>query len=285
MHCLYCRHLNSEDENRCERCGRRLPAPPARSGPVSRGGAATALAMAEAPVLTTRQKREDVEAAPSQQRPQVPRQTRLFADSEGSKVLSFPPASKPHDVSKPHEARQQRQRRQAPRLSDSQAFLDFLPPAPHAPRTLKTSVEAVIYCDAPVATLTHRAVGFFLDFSMVTIAFGLFLLSFHFLGGGFGKLDAYGMLGFGGAFLSIALFYGFLWVLCGSESAGARWSGLRLINFDGTSISRQERAIRYLAACLSFLSAALGVLWALADEEGLTWHDHMSKTFPTIRTS
>jgi hypothetical protein len=25
----------------------------------------------------------------------------------------------------------------------------------------------------------------------------------------------------------------------------------------------------------------LGMLWALVDEEALTWHDHMSKTFPT----
>lgn len=115
------------------------------------------------------------------------------------------------------------------------------------------------------------------------IAFGLFLLTFHFLGGAFGKVDIYGVLGFGGAFLSIAMFYGLLWVLCGSETAGARWTGLRLISFDGTSINRQERTLRFVAACLSFLSAGLGVLWSLADEESLTWHDHMSKTFPTIR--
>jgi len=37
------------------------------------------------------------------------------------------------------------------------------------------------------------------------------------------------------------------------------------------------------AACLSLCSAGLGLIWSLADEEGLTWHDHMSKTFPTIR--
>jgi uncharacterized RDD family membrane protein YckC len=59
---------------------------------------------------------------------------------------------------------------------------------------------------------------------------------------------------------------------------------LRFINFDGSPIDRRERAIRFAAACLSFFSAGLGVLWSLADEEGLTWHDHMSKTFPTIRT-
>ena len=90
-------------------------------------------------------------------------------------------------------------------------------------------------------------------------------------------------LGFGGAFLCIALFYGILWVLTGSETAGERWTGLRLINFDGTPIDRRERAIRSAAACLSLCSAGLGVIWSLADEEGLTWHDHMSKTFPTIR--
>jgi hypothetical protein len=27
------------------------------------------------------------------------------------------------------------------------------------------------------------------------------------------------------------------------------------------------------------------LLWALADEEKLTWHDHMSKTFPTLQES
>ena len=91
-------------------------------------------------------------------------------------------------------------------------------------------------------------------------------------------------MGFAGAFLFIALFYGFVWVLTGTETAGERWTGLRLINFDGSPIDRRERAVRFAAACLSFCSAGLGVLWSLADEESLTWHDHMSKTFPTIRT-
>ena len=149
---------------------------------------------------------------------------------------------------------------------------------------MKTSVEAVIYCDAPVATPTHRAIASALDFGIIFAGIGIFLLTFYLCGGGFGKMDVGMVLGFAGAFLSIAFFYGFLWVLTGSETAGGRWTGLRLINFDGTPIDRRERAIRFAAACLSFLSAGLGVLWSLADEESLTWHDHMSKTFPTIRT-
>ena len=38
-----------------------------------------------------------------------------------------------------------------------------------------------------------------------------------------------------------------------------------------------------LGACLSFCAGGVGLLWALADEEKLAWHDHMSKTFPTHR--
>ena len=276
MHCLYCGHLNSEDEPRCQRCARRLQVASARSAPEGYVYSAAATAPAMQPAAPAI--KPAVEITP--QRPQIPRQTRLFSDAESGKVLQFPSsaaASKPHDP-KP------RSRRPAPQPSDNQAFLDFLPPAPHSPRTLKTSVEAVIYCDAPVATPTHRAVGFALDFSIVMIANAVFLLTFHFCGGEFDKINAGVAMGFGGAFLCIALFYGLLWVLAGSETQGSRWIGLRLINFDGSPIDRRERAIRFAAASLSFFSAGLGVLWSLADEEGLTWHDHMSKTFPTIRS-
>ena len=277
MNCLYCQHSNPEDEHRCQRCGRRLPAAAARPGPenyVSAYQASQATALAMAPAMAPEQSEAPAAAAP--QRKQIPRQTRLFVDPD-AKVLQFPSAPKPQEP-KP------RSRRHAAQASDSQAFLDFLPPAPHAPRTLKTSVEAVIYCDAPVATPTHRAVGFALDFSMVGVAVGVFLLTFYACGGEFERINAGMSLGFGGAFLSIALFYGFLWVLTGSETAGERWTGLRLINFDGSPIDRRERAIRYAASCLSLCAAGLGMLWSLADEESLTWHDHMSKTFPTIRS-
>ena len=274
MHCLYCRHLNPEDEPRCQRCARRLQTGPARPAPESYPGsysvAATATAWAVEPAASA----SEVQTAA--QRPQALRQTKLFSEGENGKVLQFPSAMKLPEP-KP------KSRRQATQQSDSQAFLDFLPPAPHAPRTLKTSVEAVIYCDAPVATPTHRAFGFALDFSLVVIALGVFLLTFYFCGGQFEKINMGIGLGFGGAFLCIALFYGLLWVLTGSETAGERWTGLRLINFDGTPIDRRERAIRSAAACLSLCSAGLGLIWSLADEEGLTWHDHMSKTFPTIR--
>jgi uncharacterized RDD family membrane protein YckC len=64
-----------------------------------------------------------------------------------------------------------------------------------------------------------------------------------------------------------------------------RWTGLRLIDFDGFPADRRARSLRAISACLSFCAGGLGLLWALADEEKLTWHDHMSKTFPTVEES
>jgi hypothetical protein len=32
------------------------------------------------------------------------------------------------------------------------------------------------------------------------------------------------------------------------------------------------------------LAAGTGLIWALVDEDSLTWHDHISGTFPTLST-
>jgi hypothetical protein len=58
-----------------------------------------------------------------------------------------------------------------------------------------------------------------------------------------------------------------------------------LINFDGFPPDGRARALRLMGGWISILSGGLGLVWALLDEEGLTWHDHMSKTFPTLRES
>ena len=58
-----------------------------------------------------------------------------------------------------------------------------------------------------------------------------------------------------------------------------RWSSVKVLNFDGQRPTREQRLTRLFAGALSFLAAGLGLVWALADEESLTWHDHISKTF------
>ncbi len=82
----------------------------------------------------------------------------------------------------------------------------------------------------------------------------------------------------------ITMFYGgFLFAISGRETAGQHWTELRLINFDGLPPEATYRALRFAGCWLSFCACGMGLAWALVDEENLTWHDHMSKTFLTMR--
>jgi uncharacterized RDD family membrane protein YckC len=84
-----------------------------------------------------------------------------------------------------------------------------------------------------------------------------------------------------GAAFAIGIFYRFVWLQVNCDTPGMRFAGLTLVDFDGRTPSREQRGVRQVASLLSILSAGVGLIWALVDEENLTWHDHISKTFPT----
>ncbi|MCC7235795.1 MAG: RDD family protein [Bryobacterales bacterium] len=134
------------------------------------------------------------------------------------------------------------------------------------------------WCSAPVAMPEHRAIAAFLDFSMIAIALCLLLLPLVFTSAGdlltMESLPIVLM-----AALGVGFTYKMLWVLMETDSPGMRWSSVRVLNFDGRKPTREQRVARLFAGALSFLAAGLGLIWALADEESLTWHDHISKTF------
>jgi uncharacterized RDD family membrane protein YckC len=85
-------------------------------------------------------------------------------------------------------------------------------------------------------------------------------------------------------FLLICFTYGLLFAWTSAETPGMRWTQLRLTTFDGFPPDRKQRLVRFVASCLSRCTL-LGLLWSLADEESLAWHDHISRTFPTLRDS
>jgi uncharacterized RDD family membrane protein YckC len=147
-------------------------------------------------------------------------------------------------------------------------------------RALGMEVDAVIYCDAPVAVPLHRFIAACTDASMVLIAMGLFLGIFLLSGGQlvFNKqvIPIFGAM----AGLMWALYHTF-WCMANGDTPGMRFAGLQVVNFDGRPATRQQRGLRQTAFVLSALSAGVGLFWAFVDEENLTWHDHISKTFPT----
>jgi uncharacterized RDD family membrane protein YckC len=182
-------------------------------------------------------------------------------------------------------------RKSASSLAANQASLDLRPNVSHE-RTLATGVLAQVSCDARVAPPMQRLTAGAMDVSMVLLGFGLFAgaarLGFSYLGlnaaAGFGVGKAM-WITLAASLLLISVFYGLLWALASRETAGMNWTHLRLVTFDGARLDGRDRAIRFVSAWLSYCSGGLGLLWALADEESLAFHDHISKTYPAEKRS
>jgi uncharacterized RDD family membrane protein YckC len=284
MTCNYCGTRNGDGEHRCTRCGRRPEDTLINRMPAVTGALATQLQPAPRMRLVERPN-------PDQWPETTPNlsgavQVSLFQD-RSSNVIAMPapviarPSARGDATVKP-QASKPATRRARP-VPEGQGSLDFLPPAPAKPRQLSTTVEAVIYCEAPVALTLHRAVASALDWSMVLLGYGLFLLAFHQMGCQF-ALTKSNLTMFGGMFLLIGFAYGLTFAWAGVETPGMRWSQLRLMTFDGFPPERRQYLVRFCASCLSRCTL-LGLLWSLADEESLAWHDHISRTFPTMSDS
>jgi uncharacterized RDD family membrane protein YckC len=171
--------------------------------------------------------------------------------------------------------------RKAKAAPEGQGTLDFLPPLPAKPRELGSTVEAVIFCEFPVATTLHRSVAAALDWSMVLIGYAMFLVAVRLLGCDLALTKA-NILFFGAMFLMVGFAYGLCFAIAGADTAGMVWTRLRLTTFDGFPPELRQRLGRFAAAGLN-RCIMLGLFWSLADEESLSWHDHMSRTFPTPR--
>lgn len=271
MTCSYCVSRNDELESRCQRCGRKPEDTLNAEFMVHRttGALATklrpSLVVAEAPAsrpfdlagavqgsLFT----PNVIAMPNRVAPRPPR------PRANAVVGGKPPA------------------RRAPRPAPAgQGEFEFFEPVQTKAKTLGTTVDAVIYCEAPVATPLHRAVAAAIDLTMILMGYGLFLLTFLLCGGAI-VVNRPSLLIFTGVFGLIAATYGLFWTVARTESVGMRATHLRLITFDGFTPDGWQRATRLAGTCLSLFSV-LGILWSVADEEGLGWQDHISRTFPT----
>ncbi|MCP5117344.1 MAG: RDD family protein [bacterium] len=169
--------------------------------------------------------------------------------------------------------------------SDQQAF-DFDAPAPVTPMPAESEVEPALYCEHRVAGATHRALAASIDLGLVIAAATVFLAIFQGLSGGAltaSALAASALAALGVGTVVIGVFYKILWCLGNMDSPGTRWTGLRLLNFDGKLPSPRQRFQRLAGLCLSVGALGLGLLWALGDQDTLAWHDQISKTFPSPR--
>jgi uncharacterized RDD family membrane protein YckC len=221
---------------------------------------------------------------PPLRRPPITRAVQQTLFQPASNVIPFEQYAPVEPRPKQTQPRPSRPQRRSPRAVEGQGMLDlqppeFLPPAPLTPRTLSTTVEAVIYCDSPVASKLHRFVAAALDWSLVLIAYGLFLAAFCALGGHL-SLNKINSLMFGGVLLLFGLTYGLIWAISATETPGMKFAQLRLLTFEGFPPDNRQRLMRLMGSSLS-LCTVLGLAWSAVDEESLGWQDHISRTFPT----
>jgi uncharacterized RDD family membrane protein YckC len=281
MTCSFCGSRNN-DEDRCRKCGRRPGDTLNGDFTMVRTEGALAAKIqpgARAAAVESSQARRPI-VRPVQQPLFPDRQSNVIQFAEYAPLMPTPRKTTANRTASrtPAKPRTANRRRNAP---EGQFLLDFMPPQPATPRTLTTTVEAVVSCDSPVATTLHRAVAAALDWAMALIGYTLFLAAFFAIGGEF-TWNRINLLVFAGALLLVGFTYGLTWALLGVDSAGMRWTGLRLTTFDGFPLERKQRVLRFAGSCLS-LCTVVGQLWCLADEESLTWQDHISGTFPTPR--
>jgi uncharacterized RDD family membrane protein YckC len=283
MECRYCQSVNADDDHRCRRCGRRL-----RMGPVYTASSAAAPVLQYEAAPVSQREAAPVQSAPAHLKlePSTPRRTltyqpSLFSSRELPRVVPFEtiaPGVVQHPSHKPPQAprkTQPAQRQRHRKVIPGQQALEFT----HVARSPKP-MDGVIYCDAPVAVPAHRAMAVAVDASIVLIALAVFGIIFRLAGGTF-VADAKTAPIFLAAAAGVVVFYRVLWCLANGDTAGQYWTHLRLVNFDGQRPTRTQRFYRLASGLLSLLAAGIGLLWSLVDEETLTWHDHISKTFPT----
>lgn len=276
MRCRYCGAENPHDEPRCTRCQRRLasdarPAP--ESYPVIETAVAPALDVASAPVAAKGPQlaasRKD--AAP---RASVAVQPALFPYREPRKVVGFEQYNSPAETRKGQDSNRSAPRR---RPVTGQSAFDFDAPVPPS-RPLTREIHR--RADYEVAPLRLRAMAAAFDLGLAVGFTAAFLLTVR-LCLGFLPMETPFRFAYAAAAVMITGIYKLLWCTFGQVSLGLQGAHLNVVSFDGLRPTCGQRFLRLFAGWLSVASAGMGVLWALSDQETLTWHDHISQTLLT----
>ena len=302
--CPVCGHRNADAEPRCEKCGRRLPPGPGREeGSALRTLDPSTLPQTAAPAAAASPRvRSDPQrpggnslgtsarrdtgfpaggpALPPQLRQQLSARVQEFRTRRSNPTLPFIPAVEELPESKVVPIRVEPHRRETrgtgdrPRRSasptDQQPALEFLSPV--------ASSEPVAI--PPVASFPLRMIASGLDLALILAAVLAFFLFLKMVAGSV-TVDRFLLAGGLCAVILLTLLYGGMFLYGAGATPGMRWLGLRLVNFDGRPATRRQRLWRLAGTIVSAGSFFLGYLWAAFDEEGLFWHDRISKTFLT----
>jgi uncharacterized RDD family membrane protein YckC len=130
----------------------------------------------------------------------------------------------------------------------------------------------------PVASIDDRRLSALIDAMCLLFACGGFLALFGSLGGhfAFSKLSA---AVYAASFAIVYLQYFSLFTVFGGTTPGMMLRGIRVVDFSGETPAPRQLLLRAAGYMLSAGTFFLGFLWAQWDEDELTWHDRISRTY------
>lgn len=278
MECRYCQAVNGEEDHRCSKCGRRLRMTPVYSSSAAAPALHYVNESKPAPKAGSGAGVLVEQALPPLTRKPITYQPSLFTSRELPRVVAFDTIA-PNVLEPPtRKVISQKPRVRHRRVIPGQQSLEFAPAAGSG--RYAHPAESTIYCDAPVAVAAHRAIAAALDASMIVMGLALIGAIFYAAGGTI-TISSKTLPLLAGVTALVTFLYKMLWCMGNGDSPGMRWTRLTLVNFDGQKPTRTQRLHRLASGVLSLCAAGIGLLWALVDEETLTWHDHISRTFPT----
>jgi uncharacterized RDD family membrane protein YckC len=130
----------------------------------------------------------------------------------------------------------------------------------------------------PVASIDDRRLAAIIDLCCLLFAYGGFLVLFGSLGGHF-TLSKLSAAVYATTFAIVYLQYFTLFTIFGGTTPGMMMRGLQVASFSGEPPTPRQMLLRSAGYLLSAATFFLGFLWAMWDEDELTWHDRLSQTY------
>jgi uncharacterized RDD family membrane protein YckC len=291
MTCQHCQTWILDVDHRCPRCGRRVRSTPPRISPATYPIAAAATAPAYAfspeeeipPVVSKIGKTIQHQSVQQSLFTQPMTDSRVIPIDQGvTSARREAIGARAEKLARPAPLRSERvevrharpQKRTAAKKDQRQ--LEF-----QGEEQLLSQPQPSIICDAPVAPISLRVQSAAIDGFIMAIGCVLCFGMFAYVGGHF-SADKHILPFFLAAVVTVPFLYKLLWTFAGQDTIGMQRIGLTLVDFDGNPPSTRRRYLRLFGGIVSLLAAGIGLVWVFVDEDSLTWHDHMSSTFPTL---
>jgi uncharacterized RDD family membrane protein YckC len=174
----------------------------------------------------------------------------------------------------------------APEKRDTRMEIDVsVPPASRAKQGAPSTDEGMTaQCGLyPVASLDERRWAALIDSACLLFAYGGFLALFGSMGGQFtvSKLSA---AVYAATFGIVYLQYFALFTIFGGTTPGMMFRGIQVTSFTGDPPTPRQMLLRSAGYILSAGTLFLGFFWAWWDEDALTWHDRLSRTYLGVQS-